>query len=777
MPEPTFGHQTFGARPVDVLLAEAREGRGDRFVEQEALLARALKRAAAGQRVLAISYGERGARDTVEILGLSEHEQAYVDEQYSLARQEARGAWFLQQELSIKPGLADLGWHMKSHPRFAMNGVRDEVAKVDLRTSPDALASWALIAPFFDALFEPLDLSTAPGKPPTREQKAKAWAEIDDRYGRLGLSLDDALAPFRPGGGWSGLRIADQGAARQRLVNAIFAQASRDTVRRWRAVVVERLAGAFYKKAKGARLARYVLTKALHPHLAAYFAGDWLALLEYLGEQPADGETVITTLPETKLFVGAGSSRIADVAAQHGLASDEVERMLGAFLGQHAGTSPVEERVDVMRRWWHAYDAVHAAQKPGMPSLWGLVEEALMAFGGRMASAPGLYRRLLPADVVNEVDRLWEGVTLARWPERIVSEFYPHRQMAQAFGPALELWNGLALTCWFVCEGPYSRTSLGELGGYHERQIKVLEDAGFPVDRAVFQELEEAERRLGPIQQIWEDRAPVGGADLTISVQFGRGQRREGFEILRDIVTRHRRAWTDAHLDGYLRYRWDSELRSVAQEYNRRLAGKGKPPTFKQFASFATATANHWFNGDLGAVFASFGERAPAATERIDLLAGDPLNFVAAIYRALGGTDALPEDAAWKDRESFDRNWQAGRLAAEATRYLQLHEALARPPEPKEFGADKLSWEALGGIDIAWRRYVEAIEVARKLPPRPPGPPAQESPEPFPPTPRTAVEAAPDTAVPQAPGPGSPVPPPAVEEPKRRGFLGRLWGR
>lgn len=675
---------------------------------------------------------------------------------------------------------------MKAQPRFAINAVRDEVAKVDLRTSPDALALWALVTPFFDALFAPLDLITAPGKPVTREQKAKAWAEIDDRYARLGLSLEDALGPFRPGGGWSGLRIANQVAAKERLVESIFGQVSPDTVSRWRVLVIQRLAGAFYKKAKGAGLARSVLTKALHPHLAAYFGGDWLAFLEYLAEQPADGETVTKALPETKLFVGAASSRIAAVAAQHGLASDEVERMLGAFLGRHAGTSPVDERVDAMRRWWHAYDAVQAAQKPGMPSLWGLVEEGLMAFGSRMASAPALYRRLLPADVVNEVDRLWEGATLARWPERIVSEFYPHRQMAQAFGPALELWNGLALTCWFVCEGPYSRTSLDQLRQYHGRQIKTLEDTGFPVDPAVFQELEEAERRLGPVQDVLEQRdlAPFrteGGRmfnfDVTVTMQFSRGQRRDGFEILRNIVTRHRRAWTDAHLDAYLGHRWESELRSVAQEYNRRLAGSGKPPTFKQFASFATPAANHWFNGDLGAVFASFGERAPAATERIDLLAGDPLHFVEAVYRALGGTDALPEDAAWKDRESFDRNWQAGRLAAEATRYLQLHEALARPPEPKEFGADKFSWEALGGFEVAWPRYVDAIESARKVPLRPPGPnPPQEAHESSPST-QPTTDASPAEAVPPDAGPGPSVAPTPAEAPKRRGFLGRLRGR
>ena len=474
-------------------------------------------------------------------------------------------------------------------------------------------------------------------------------------------------------------------------------------------------------------------------------------------------------MPETKLFVGAAPSRVAAVAAEHGLPADEVERILGTFLGRHAGSSPVEERVVVMRRWWDSYDAAHAAQKPGMRSLWGLVDEGIIVFGNEQASESGRYQSVLPQDIVAEVDQLWDGVTLARWPERIVSEFYPHRQMARAFGPALEFWDGLALTCWFLCEGPSSRTTLGALSQYHHRQVKALDEAGFPVDPAVFRDLEKAERRLGPVQEL-ADEEIASEAGLTVTFSMSRETRRDGFEILRDIVTRHRRSWAAAHLEDYLRHRWDSELRAVAQEYNRRHTARGKPPTFKQFASFATDAANHWFDGDLGAVFASFGERAPASTERVDLLAGDPLVFVQAVYRALGGTDPLPQEASWRDRENYNRNWQAGRLASEATRYLQLQEALGRTPEPKEFGADKPNWDDLGGFDSAWPRYVDAIEVARQIPARPPAPAPLRPPQ---------VESTTSTAT----TPGRPVAAPSAPavdtepEPKRRSLFSRLRSR
>jgi hypothetical protein len=307
---------------------------------------------------------------------------------------------------------------------------------------------------------------------------------IDDCYGQLGLSVDDTLAVLRPGGGWSKLRFADKVNARNKLVQTVIAQASEATVRRWRARVIQELIASYYKKAKPGKgaLARSVLTKPLQPNLAAYFNGDWLAFLAYLEEQPAEGEAITTALAQPRLFVGATTARVAEVAAEHGLATDDVERMLAAMLGKQAGTSPVGERVAAMRRWWDAYDTLHAEQRSGSRSLWGLVDEGYINLGGNFGNSAAPYRQLLPADLVAEVNRLWDGITLRKYPDRIVSEFFPHHRMAETFGPALEFWDGVALTCWFVCEGPRSRTTIGALAQYHDVQLKQLDDAGFPIE-------------------------------------------------------------------------------------------------------------------------------------------------------------------------------------------------------------------------------------------------------------------------------------------------------
>ena len=108
-------------------------------------------------------------------------------------------------------------------------------------------------------------------------------------------------------------------------------------------------------------------------------------------------------------------------------------------------------------------------------------------------------------------------------------------------------------------------------------------------------------------------------SDVVSTVDDG-ARKRDGFEMLRDIVTGHRRRWAERYLADYLKARWNAELRGVATEYNRRHAATGKTVTYKQFARFASGAANYWFNGDLAAVYSAVGEVAPIVPERHDLL-------------------------------------------------------------------------------------------------------------------------------------------------------------
>jgi hypothetical protein len=251
------------------------------------------------------------------------------------------------------------------------------------------------------------------------------------------------------------------------------------------------------------------------------------------------------------------------------------------------------------------------------------------------------------------------------------------------------------------------------LRDYHLSEIDTLASADTPVHPCLFDDLEEAEHRLGPPQELeshlYELNLPDGRVGMRLS---GGGQRREGFEILRDVITQHRRDWASRYLDDYLRHRWTSELTVVARSLNRHIATKGKPPTFRQFARFAATAANHWFNGDLAGLYTTIAEKAPATARRVDLLPTTADEFVHAVYTGLGG-QYYSEDLRITDFPTADRFRQIARLASASTYYLQMTEALGRTPKPSEFGVNRYDWDWATGQGHGWTRYEHAVQEAR----------------------------------------------------------------
>ena len=106
---------------------------------------------------------------------------------------------------------------------------------------------------------------------------------------------------------------------------------------------------------------------------------------------------------------------------------------------------------------------------------------------------------------------------------------------------------------------------------------------------------------------------------------------------MRDIVTRHRRAWAERYLDPYIKSRWDTELREAARHHAEAIAAKGKPPTPKQFARYALTATNHWLGGDISAFYAAIGEKSAVHPERVCLMPLDRTGFAHRVFDALGG--------------------------------------------------------------------------------------------------------------------------------------------
>ena len=178
------------------------------------------------------------------------------------------------------------------------------------------------------------------------------------------------------------------------------------------------------------------------------------------------------------------SERAAQVAQAHGLPEADVQKMLAAFWQQSDHASPVEQRVHVLKRFWNEFDALHARQAPGMPSLWGLVQDhayvhpRVEGVGGRQRDdaaddsdgdavyAPRLYEQLLPASstptsFASGVQQCCRGGRTASSRRRRLTPD------CRSYRAGVAFWEGAALTCWFLCEGPSSRTDLDGLPNYH----------------------------------------------------------------------------------------------------------------------------------------------------------------------------------------------------------------------------------------------------------------------------------------------------------------------
>jgi hypothetical protein len=215
------------------------------------------------------------------------------------------------------------------------------------------------------------------------------------------------------------------------------------------------------------------------------------------------------------------------------------------------------------------------------------------------------------------------------------------------------------------------------------------------------------------------EREVLPGVSVSVTMSTG-PTKLKGFEELRDIVTRHRRAWTKEHLDTYLRARWEKDLRSAGDAYNRLTAEHGKVPTAKQFASVAAPAAILWFGGNLTGVYSVLRLPSPVKPTASRLMPADAEAFALRTFAALGGRprdESLPQSPEERQaqREHNSRYESVLGLAHQSLDYVQLQEALGRPPQLKEFGASKFKYraEALADdVDEAWRIYDNAVQRA-----------------------------------------------------------------
>ncbi|MFO0618045.1 MAG: hypothetical protein U0414_35970 [Polyangiaceae bacterium] len=717
--EPTLGSRLIRTgTAAEWLELEAREGRTEHFEAIDLLVAGVAIRALnGGQRVVEIS--SRKPRPRVGLVGIADQLRPVLAEAMQLERQESRGAWFLPESAPIDARLINLPFLLRQHPRYGHTLARDERAKVPLGGDPDAMFIWAVLQPLFEDLLAPFALRVDDAGKLSRDEFASRWREIVEIFNELNLNVGRAMAPFGWGGGWASASADEQVVFKADLLAAIANALNADSVRRFRSRTVRSLALQYYAKAKKGRAKRkQVVTKDLARVLAGFFGGDWLAFVEYLGELPHEEERVATALPAPKLVV-SDRDKAAALAAQKGIPLEEVERMLAGFWEGGGNGSAVEKRVATLRGYWAEFDAIHASQKPGMPPLWGLVQDSPLDLGP-IASTPYqscLYLRRFSPSVLQGVASGWATTVLPKWPETVVTEPFPHMAVADVLGPALKFWHGCALTAWFICEGPTSRTDLPGLERYYANDLASLAESGCPINASFFHELRKTP--LGREQPIMEKRGGIGGL-LGIEVSVSRGTRRDGFERLRDVITRYRRAWAEEHLERYLRAQWEQLLKSTRRQFDRMAEDRGKPPTLKQFAKHTITPARRWFGGDVGLLFGMLGLKQTFTVERRSLMPQDPAAFARDVFVRLGGTMVDPNQTVETEEQlrirnaAWDRQRKLERLASDAIPFVQAWEAIGNMPTTKEYGGSFAYNAAVlsDDLDQGWRMYVGIIEDA-----------------------------------------------------------------
>lgn len=714
----SFGRRALEAPSVKAFLElEDQEKRGESFAILDALITSVFVRSLQGERIISMTENEV-YESSLRIDGLTPEQSEFLSASYGLAQQQSKGAWFLPDKAGLGGGLANFSSYLSQGFRFPHTLASLERGKVPLKDSAEAIFFWAVLGPMFERLIYPFELRGRLSGSLLPEEEAQAWDEVGFFLDSLGFQNTAELSALR--GNWKDFPDAStQLTAKRHFLLALRGTADSRIGTRYRLFMFRSLIEQYYKKSKadGRVKRKQALTKPFQTTLSGFFQGDWLGLLDYLGEQPHPEEQIVTALPKTPLRVG-GASRAAEIAARQGISPEEVERIAAALWGESAGTSPVEARISTLNKFWDAFDCIHAKQKTGMKPLWGLVEETGSIAFERNAETPyqpSLYRELFSPELNNEIESLWGNVMLTKWPDRIVTEPFPHRLMAETFGPALSFWQSCALTAWFICEGPYSRTDMAGLAHHQRRELHELNEMQTPVSEQLFVELKDGETRLGPEEAVTRDESTTEiGHGLSFTISMSTGTRRKGFEILRNIITRHRRSWANQYLNTYLRARWESEIKTAANAFNLFLGEKGgKAPTLKQFARSAALSTNHWFNGNVSGLYRTIGEKSPTEPTQLTLMPKDRPAFVRRVFEKLPSLRFQMYEGRISDDTAQD--YYSKELAELAIKYVQLEEALGRPPEMKELGEKFLYRSKVLSADEveAWRTYCDAVRLAR----------------------------------------------------------------
>jgi hypothetical protein len=258
--------------------------------------------------------------------GVPDELRSVMAEAFQLEAQQARGAWFLPETASIDAAMVTYAFSLRHHGRYAHTLAAQERAKLPLSGNPDAMVVWAVLQPLFEHLLAPVRLRVDEGGMLERAEFVERWSAYERALADLRLDVAAALAPFRWGGGWSRHDAERQVTAKMALLTTLGATVDVEVLRRHRARATRALVTQYYAKAKKGRAKRrQVLTKELARSLAAFFGGDWLAFVRYLGDHARAKE--LSFLVGVEVALRLAGARAGEPAARQRVRFAKSERV------------------------------------------------------------------------------------------------------------------------------------------------------------------------------------------------------------------------------------------------------------------------------------------------------------------------------------------------------------------------------------------------------------------------------------------------------------------
>lgn len=629
---------SLGRRLVEALASDRIELHRAAWPEDEKpyqeLVGKVLGRVLSAERVISVLRPGLDQPAHLEVLGLDDAERALLDSRLPpppppdrrtpAAKRFARWAVELPRAKRV-------------NARFARSWTPESSDYVELRDGSTMLVVF-VIGPLLEELAQVLRLRSGEG-PRTLKGRLEAVGHSIEAHETLGLDRSGVLQVLDPT-----LDAVGVVEARSRLVES-WAVYPEDLGARAMALLCTQLAGRYYAKARkdGTALRAKVLTSTVQPLLDTTF-GTWEALLRYLDEAAAEADAKPLELDEVR--------------------------------APDTPPSEVVERTALLRDWWtRVLDPAHAEQRPSMPSPWGLVPSPHAWEGDDEGGAgesydPSSWASRLPEGMQEQIEGLWATTVLARHPSVLVDEPHPEGRFASVLGPAVRVWEGALLTVWFLCFGPYSRTTLDRLQEYHEHALDELSELGCPIESAVFRDLVEAGRGTDWLfqQGLGVEMSITISDDGRVDIETQEpGAPKPGsnevFLRLRDVTTRHRRAWIATYLDRYLEAIWRRDLGHAAEAYRELHVGRGKPPTVKQAFPKLRHAALAWFDGDLSKLARCLNLEGPVTEpmRRSDLTPPEDMDGIRKrVCELLGGSMDPESNEYWLQRRRYELSLHVG---------------------------------------------------------------------------------------------------------------------